>query len=450
MRAIQCWLSVLLVGFCGTAVLAELAPSTAKSVRELLEVGFEPGRESLPKAKSLHEAAFKSGDKSPELAYAYGLVLLKQFKPKDAVEQFRLAAEHPEAPCWPAWQALIFTHFSAKETTAGFDRLLDFAKRVQKAQPAIEQQKQLAQWMGQLVGALDKVAESPKAQETVKKNDLRLRDLLGEALLPSYLEGRNEAEDAAMLVEVELGETKQQQQEKNEQDRTEKQAKIEADAKAAEKKAEAVKKSAEDWKRWLDDQLKQNDRLLARLEKDYGLLERRAQENLETQNQLDREINVSRNQALLNAQQGTNKRNNPRLTPGVQTPDQRIDQLLNQKIQIQLEFDRMSQEGFAISQNAGRVIQQRDLAMKKYQQQTGQLVKEEAATQKWQDRLKKDGDKLKAPASNKGGAVTRTQTKAKSLRTYIDFDINDERQRLLDQLDPAKPKPDAVEKVNVN
>ncbi|MBC7816739.1 MAG: hypothetical protein IAG10_07620 [Planctomycetaceae bacterium] len=439
MRAIPCWLSVWLVSFCGTAVLAELAPGTAKSVREILEVGFEPGRESLPKAKSINDAVVKSGVKSPEVSYAYGLVLLKQFKPKEAVEQFRLAVEHPDAPYWPAWQALIYTHFSSKETTAGYDRLFAFAKRVQSAPPeiAIEEQKRLVQWMGQLAGALDKLAESPKALEAVRKNEVRLRDLIAEPLQPSYDEGRHEASDAAMLVEAELDDAKQQQQSKNEQDRTEKQGKIAADAEAAKKKAEVVKKSADDWKRWLDDQLKQNDRLLARLEKDYGLLERRAQENLETQNQLDREINISRNQPQATGKQGPAARVNSRLLTG-QTPQQRVDQLLNQKIQLQMDFDRTSQEGYAISQNAARVVQQRDLAMKKYQQMTGLLVKEEAATQKWQDRLKKDGEKLKAPASDKGGAVTRTLTKARSLRTYIDFDINDERQRLLDKIDPPK------------
>ncbi len=444
MRVIQCWLSIWLVSFCGMTALAELAPGTAKSIRQILEVGFEPGRESLPKAKSLHEAAVKSGDKSPEMAYAYGLVLLKQFKPKEAVEQFRLAAEHPEAPYWPAWQALIFTHFSAKETTAGYDRLFAFAKRVQSASPeiALEDQKRFVQWMGQLAGALDKLAESPKALETVRKNEVRLRDLIAEPLQPNYDEGRHEASDAAMLVETELDDAKQQQQSKNEQERIEKQGKIEADAEAAKKKAEVVKKSAEDWKRWLDDQLKQNDRLLARLEKDYGLLERRAQENLETQNQIDREINISRNLAQGTGKQGAVTRTNSRLTnsrlSSSQSPQQRVDQLLNQKIQLQLDFDRTLQEGFAVSQNATRVFQQRDLAMKKYQQMTGLLVKEEAATQKWQDRLKKDGAKLKAPVSDKGGAVTRTLTKAKSLRTYIDFDINDERQRMLDQIDPPK------------
>lgn len=442
------WSLVLLVNF-GTEAVADLAPSTAKSVREVLTVGFEPGRESLPKAKSLYDAAIKAGEKSPELAYAYGLVLLKQFKPKDAIEQFRVAADHPDAPHWPAWQALIYSHFTAKETTAGYDRLFDFLKRLQSAQPevSLDEQKRFVEWMGQLVGALDKLAESPKAQETVRKNDLRLRELLSEDLQTSYDKGRHAAEDAALLVEVELDEAKTQQQAKNEQERVEKLSKTEADTEAAKKKAESVKKSADDWKRWLDDQLKQNDRLLARLENEYGLMERRAQENLETQNQIDRQINSIRQQAAQAAQQRKSTRGNAQLNTQVvaqRNADQRIDQLLNQKIQLQIEVDRLSQEAFGISQNAGRVVQQRDLAMKKYQQMTGQLVKEEAAVQKWQDRLKKDTTKLKAPASDKGGAVTRTLTKAKSLRTYIDFDIADERQKLLDQIDPPKePKGEA-------
>lgn len=445
---------VLLVSFVSEA-FAELSLRTAKSIREILTVGFEPGRESLPKAKVVYDTSVKSGDKSPELAYAYGLVLLKQFKPKDAVVQFRLAADHPDAPYWPAWQALIYSHFTAKDTTAGYDRLFDLAKRLQKAPPevSLDEQKRLVQWIGQLVGALDKLAESPKTQETVRKNDLRLRELIGEDLQTSYDEGRHEAEDAALLVEVELDEAKAQQLAKNEQERVEKLSKAEADAEAAKKKAEAVKKSEEDWKRWLDDQLKQNDRLLARLEKEYGLMERRAQENFETQNQIDRQINSIRLETdrAARANQGNrNTRNNNIQLNAQRNADQRVDQLLNQKVQLQFEVDRLSQEAFGVSQNAARVVQQREMVMKKYQQMTGQLVKEEAAVQKWQDRLKKDTTKLKAPASDKGGVVTRTLTKTKSLRTYIDFDIADERQRLLEQINPPNPDADRNEQAKDN
>ena len=437
---------VLLVGF-GIEAFADLAPSTAKSVRELLTVGFEPGRESLPKAKVVYDTSVKAGDKSPELAYAYGLVLLKQFKPKDAVVQFRIAADHPDAPHWPAWQALIYSHFTAKETTAGYDRVFDLAKRLQKSQPevALEEQKRLVEWMGQLVGALDKLAESPKAQEVVRKNDLRLRDLLGEDLQTSYDEGRHDAEDAALLVEVELDEAKAQQQAKNEQERVEKLSKTEADAEAAKKKADAVKKTAEDSKRLLDDQLKQFDRLLARLEKEHGILERRAVENLESQNQIDREINAIRQRVAQNDRvvrnpvrqiQNTNRVANPIGRNG----EQQIDQFLNQKILLQTENDRLTQESLAIHQNAARVVRERQVVIQQHQQKTGLIVKEEAAVQKWQDRLKKDSTKLKAPAGDKGGAVTRTLTKAKSLRTYIDFDVVDERQRLLEQIDPPKDR----------
>lgn len=441
MRPTLRWLNLVVLVSLVPVAVADLAPNTAKSVREILTVGFEPGRESLPKAKVVYDNSIKAGEKSPELSYAYGLVLLKQFKPKDAVEQFRLAADHLEAPYWPAWQALIFSHFTAKETTAGYDRLFDLAKRLQNGQPevALDEQKRLAEWMGQLVGALEKLAESPKAQEAVWKNDLRLRDLLGEELQVSYDEGRHDAADAALLVEVELDEAKAEQQAKNEKERVEKLGKTEADAEAAKKKAELVKKSAEDSKRWLDDQLKQFDRLLARLEKEHDILERRAVENLEAQNQIDREINAIRQRA--NATTGrTRGRTGNAAIANARTTEQQIDQFLNQKILLQTENDRLSQESIAIHQNAARVVRERQGVIQQYQQRTGQLVKEEAAVQKWQDRLKKDSTKLKAPASDKGGAVTRTLTKAKSLRTYIDFDLADERQKLLDQIAPPKER----------
>ena len=439
----------LLLSFVSSATAVDVSPTTAKSVRELLEVGFQPGKESLPKAKSLFEAAVKSGDKSPELAYVYGLVLVKQFKTKEATEQFRIAAENPEAPYWPAWQALVFTHFSAKETIPGYDRLSEFAKRLQQADPEVplDEQERNVQWMGRLMGALVKLAESPKAQETVRKQDHRLRDSLAERLRPSYDEGWLEADDTGLLIDTELNEAKLLQQAKNEQERVEKKEKLESSAEAAEKKAEAVKKTAENAKRLLDDQLKQIDRLLARLEKEHGLLERRAQENVEMQFQIDRQITNRQQQPISNgAVRVTGANRNVGQQSRTITQQNRlnneliIDQLLNQKIQLQFDNDRISQEAFATSQNAARVVNQRQAVIQQYQQRTGQLVKEEASVQKWQDRLKKDSEKLKAPASDKGKEVARTLSKAKSLRTYIDFNINDERQRLLDQIDPPMPK----------
>lgn len=442
-------IACLLLNFVSSATAVDLSPTTAKSVRELLEVGFQPGKESLPKAKSLFEAAVKSGDKSPELAYAYGLVLVKQFKTKEATEQFRIAAENPEAPYWPAWQALVFTHFSAKETIPGYDRLSEFAKRLQQADPEVplDEQERNVQWMGRLMGGLVKLAESPKAQETVKKQDHRLRDSLAERLRPSYDEGWLEADDTGLLIDTELNEAKLLQQAKNEQERVEKKEKLESSAEAAEKKVEAVKKTAENAKRLLDDQLKQIDRLLARLEKEHGLLERRAQENVEMQFQIDRQITNRQQQPISNgavrvtgANRNVGQQNRTITQQNRLNNELIIDQLLNQKIQLQFDNDRISQEAFATSQNAARVVNQRQAMIQLYQQKTGQLVKEEAAVQKWQDRLKKDSEKLNAPASDKGKEVARTMTKAKSLRTYIDFNINDERQRLLDQIDPPMPK----------
>lgn len=437
MRASSWWCGLFLCSLLATAQAAPLSPGAAKSVCEILEVGFESGRESLPKAKALYEAAVKGDESSAELAYAYGLVLLKHFKSKEATAQFRLAAEHPGGPFWPAWQALIYSHFAAKETTAGYERLFDFAKRLQSASPEVplDDQKRLVRWIGQLVGALDALAESPKVQETVRKQEVRLLELIAEPLQASFDEGRHEAADVALLMEVELDEARRQQQEKNERDRAERQSKVESGTEAAKKKAELVKKSATDWQRWLDDQLKQNDRLLARLEKEYGLLERLAQEILETQDQIDVQLNLLRLGGT-----GTpppNIRRSSRIPFG--QIEQQFDRLRNQKIQLQLELDRISQESRVISQNAAVVLNQRQAAIQQYQLKTGQLVKEEAALQKWQDRLAKDSAKLKSPASDKGGTVTRTLTKAKSLRTYLDFDLDDERRRLLEQLSSPEP-----------
>src|SRR5262245_18518675 len=139
MRVIVVPLLVILIGLLSTASsAAELLPKTAEQIRDLLEVGFERGQHALPAAKALVEPLQKSGDTAPDLAYAYGLVLLKQFKPKEAIGQFRRAADNPDTLHCPAWQALIWTHFSAKETALGYDRVFELAKRLKSA-PADQQ-----------------------------------------------------------------------------------------------------------------------------------------------------------------------------------------------------------------------------------------------------------------------------------------------------------------------
>lgn len=58
--------------------------------------------------------------------------------------------------------------------------------------------------------------------------------------------------------------------------------------------------------------------------------------------------------------------------------------------------------------------------------------------------MKKDGEKLKEQPKPKASAVTKKVQQAKSFRTYVDMDLNMERDRVLESFGIAMTdKPDA-------
>ena len=407
---------------------------------EFFDEGFKRSPKVLPDAQRRYETLRADSQNDPRIDYALGLVQLRQFKQKEAQTQFQLATKRIGEPYWPAWQALIWTHGTAKETTAAYDRLTEMAKRLVKLDNSQEDTVVAEQidWIGQSMAAFEKMADSPKSREAWMKEDEALRELFVGKLLVAYDNGQDEVHTRHALLEDDIRSTRDKTLEKREQERIEKQTKTDKDLESTREKRDGLKKTAEEWKKSLDEQLLNFDKQLSRLERDHTFLEKRGQSIVESQIQLGREMTLLQQRASASGGHQPNNRF------GTQTNyEAQMEQLQLQNARYQAEYDQTLVAAQQVTQKAQGLIQQRNGVIQQYQKATGQLVKQDASLDKWQGRLKKDTEKLKAPVDDKVPAVTNKIKQVSSFRTYIELDVMEQRDRLLDSFGVAMPdKPD--------
>ena len=440
-------LPLLLIG--GTDLFAADDTPSQQTAREaalgrrlidFFDEGYKRGPKVLPEAHRRYEALRGESPNDPRIDYAFGLVHLRQLKNKEAQTQFLLATKRTGEPYWPAWQALIWTHGTAKETTVAYERLTEMAKRLVQIDNAPEDAAVAEQfdWIGQSMAAFEKMTDTPKAREAWLRQDEALRELLGEKLLAAYNSGQDEVHTRHALLEDDIRSTRDKTLEKREQERVDQQTKTEKDLESAQEKRDELKKTAEEWKKSLDDQLLNLDKQLSRLERDHSLLEKRGQSIVESQIQLGRQMT----QLQLQQQQASSNNSKNKLGPQVNF-DVAMEQLQLQKRRYQVEYDQTLVAAQQVTQKAQGFIQQRNGVIQQYQKATGQLVKQDATLDKWQGRLKKDTEKLKGPVDDKVPAVTNKIKQVRTFRTYIELDVMEQRDRLLDSFGVAMPeKPD--------
>jgi hypothetical protein len=126
-----------------------------QSLRALLVEGISPDGSAI--AKRNFESAHRAVSNDPRARYAYGLALLEQKNPKDALAQFRAAAKDSPGPYLPAWQASIWTLLTRHEYGPALTMLQDFARSVEQipgSWPTENDRLHSAEWLGRTLGFL--------------------------------------------------------------------------------------------------------------------------------------------------------------------------------------------------------------------------------------------------------------------------------------------------------
>lgn len=413
------------------ASAAEPAPSSESVVgqrlSEMFSVGFDRGANSLKAAQRHYEVAKELSPGNARVEYAYGLVLLKQLKNKEALAQFQAATKAPGEEYWPAWQALVWSHLVAKDYTEGYVRLTEFAKRLAASNSDPSERQQAAEWIGQVISALQKSVDTVKQREALVREDETLKDVLGAALGPSLARGKSGVNSLHALLEEDVQQTRQQAQAREAKENAEKQAQVAKNLETSEEKKEALKKTAEESKKYLEEQLVAFDKQLTRLERDYEFLQKRILSLAASQLQINAEI-----QLLSSASQNQNQTRSPLATANPAANEQRRALLEAMMVRYQAEADQTLAATMAVSQRAQALIGQKAVTIKQYERATGQILEQESSLNKWQERLKSDGEKLKAAPKAKLVPVTNKINQARSFRTYVNLDLPLERDRVLD------------------
>jgi hypothetical protein len=424
-------LALLLAGLFPFAVFSDDTQPTGatdpvgRHLSEMFQSGYGRGANALKDARRHYEISHDASSKDPRVDYAFGLVLLKQLKNKDALAQFQVATQS-KTMFVPAWQAAIWMQFSSKDYSNGYSHLRGLARQLADPASPLPQadREEAAEWIGRVLAALQKSVDTVKQREQLLREDEALKEILGADLEPFRSRGKSGVNSMHALLEDDVQQTREQALAREEKERAEREVQVARDLEASADRREELKKSAEASKKYLDEQLASLDKQLTRLERDYEFLQKRV-------------VSITASQFQINAEL--------RLLADVKTPQvglpganlapangSRRAFLEAQAIQYQVELDQTFASTMLVSQRAQALVNQRMGAIRQYEKTTGQLVQKDSALDKWQDRLKKDGEKLKTAPKGKGPQVAGKVQQARSFKTYVDLDLNLERDRLLD------------------
>lgn len=417
-------------------------PAPAEPLHRMFEEGYIVGPKRLQEAQKIAAQARKSYPGDPRVDYAQGLVLLKQSQVKPAIAQFDAAVKRDGVPCWPAWQALVWALLSEKHYEQGLEKLVEFAGLVRKSEPPgeiSEAQRAHARWVGQILEACARCADSRKLHDQLADVEVQMLDAFGDELSEELDAGREFLRAREFALDQAAGAARKTADKTQERHRQNKAARLDKDLEGIGKAKENAAKSAEEWKKWIDDTLAQSDKQLGRLEGDYKFLEQRAASLDQSITQVGREL-TAMNLALTGV---TAKNTDPLALQNAQYQVlQRQNQMLNYQFDYNATIGRMND----VARQGTLAIEARAEAIASYEAATGDLVKKGVGLDRWSARLKDQKKKLavQKPGS-KGGTKAVADNKPPSLKMILPLDLEGERDRLLATFAPPSGAPKDVQ-----
>jgi tetratricopeptide (TPR) repeat protein len=406
-----------------------VAPSPAAgSVQTLLEEGFATGTGKSAEAHRNAVAAQRLAPTDPRVNYAYGLVLMKLAQHTNARALFEAAVKQPGPAYWPAWQASIWTALANRQYETGLKQLDEFAVLV--ARPATDpdarrSQRDAAVWIGQIIEALDKTVEQPKrTRDRIARSEDHIRKSFNDELHDAFHAGREVVRDRYDEATGEMALREEAAAKKEERDLQDESAKVASDLGKVEQQKENTARTAEELKKQMEDQVAALDKQLGELERDYKALEKRAESIQRSYILAGREVTVLQLQTTGNGPSQT--------APGgaVTRNQQLLQQRQNEMAAYELEYNATSFRMGQVAQAARGVVVQRAAVIRDYELATGQLVKKNAALDKWSSRLSDKKKKLTS-ATAKARTATPTDVRIKSIATLVPFDLDEEKNNVL-------------------
>ncbi|WP_397570874.1 hypothetical protein [Schlesneria sp. T3-172] len=404
-------------------------PALGKRVAELLAVGFERGPQQLANAERLYLRLKADAPDDPRIDYAQGLVLWKQLKKKEALEKFQAVTRSEGVMYHAAWKAEIWTCFVSKNDDAGYSRLMEFAKRITSGDESSSHSVDAdVRWIGTIMATLGLTCETKERREDWLQAEAKLAEILPEERMEGYLAGKTEIhmKHAELESEIEQAREKVKQQRAAQLER--KQARLQRSLDGAKVKREGLKKSAAEAKETFAEKTAEFQKSMDRLEKEYTLVDRRAQVLVSSIALLDQQVAMLRETTRLAGRRVDERRLEFGLT-----------QLLNQRGIYQAECMRSVAAAEQLANTARTLHQAYAAEVDQYEKATGEIVKADVNMDTWTERALKQADDLKKTPVKPVVPKGKIQM-VRSFRTYIDLDLNAERESLLESYGIVTPE----------
>jgi hypothetical protein len=419
-RSIFVIIAVLIALLRCEAMGADKKAMVSQRIATLFEEGFS-GMQSSDEAAAIYDSLKVAAKTDPRIDYAYGIVLWRQTKTKEAQNSFIAATKKPGEPYLPAWRAMIAGYFGAKNYRTGFDRLSEFAKLIPpKDGPNNFERCDSIRWMGSVMAAAELAIDNNANRELMLRTEKKILEGLPEDSQDDYNAGKADVVAHHALLENDIQRAREAATKKQNAKLEKDGDKLTKSIDSTKSKSAEIKKSAAELKEEFEEQTKKYEKQMERLERDYGYAERRAMTFMTSIFALERDIE------LLDQQRRRNANVNQTVA------DQMSTMLQSQLLMSNTGLQRAAWEGQQLVDSARQLSNDRVQEIAQYEKLTGEIVAEDEKIKKWQERNQKQEETLKkAKAAGKAPPPIAKIKEAKMFRTYIEFDAIAERDRVL-------------------
>ncbi len=397
-------------------------------IERLLDAGLnQTGQQIVKKAKSHAAEARRLCADDPRLGYALGLVMLRNFRSQEALQQFQFAQSAGDYPYLPALQAEIWYLVSRKDYEPGLERLAKLAKLIGESPagwPDPPARTAAAHWIGRIAGYLDGPGASRKANELMQRPDMDWRALLGKDYHEAYDAGRQATAVAHEKLVADVEALRQTSQITQQDNLREKRDEVTDRRQQVTGKRDQLQLSLQQWEDWLSDQQAQADESLSELETQYVNLEEQARSLQRSIQALDFEINV--------ITQIINDRSSR--TRLISRSDAQIELTIknDQMLRYQAQYNACERQAALINQRAQTLLVQRNEAGNRFERETGKMVRQDQKLKSWTKRLDRLEQRLHQQPVGRSVQFSAAMRNLKSLRSYVDIDWKAESQRILE------------------
>jgi len=406
----------------------------AAIVRQLLDAGLVSGLKNYRRAEQIWRKNRLASADDGRLDFAWGLVLRKHSKNRQAERQFDLAAGRTKNRYRPAAQAAAWTRLARGQTVSGLALVDELIPQIaERAQTPTNGDLVIAHWIGRVVAALENLSLSKRDQACLQKTRKIAAQQLTGKLKDAFDAGHEQVAEGTRALQAEQSQIEFTDKKKQAQSATQRTAEFNSKKKTIGKQQELLQLTAEEWKTQIDKQTEATKTQLKRLTEEYRAVERQRNGVSQSIQLAQRERNV-----LLIQMRSIQANSRGGTTVGGQQNDQRRRAVEQRIFADNNRYLAMTRQMNGLQQVAAQTLRNHQIATKQYENATGQIFRQNADLSKLESQIKRQESKLRKAQGKKAVGVNLGSSRLKRFSTYVAFDIDIERQRLLESLGVKK------------